>query len=258
MFADSHVHLADDSFGEDVDEVVARARAAGAQALVAIGETPDKALRAKRIAEQYPGFVFYTCGMHPHCAEEWLAERDAPLIRDAVHSGAVAIGECGLDFHYDNSPRDIQRRALYDQLSLAKELNVPIVMHTRDAEEDTVEFLDKAHELSVLGVLHCFTGSSELAIHAVNRGWYVSFSGIVTFKNWTNVDLLRAVPDDKILVESDAPYLAPVPYRGKRNEPQFVARTVEQLAIVRGTTAHQFGELTLQNTQRLFGLKLAH
>lgn len=256
VFIDSHVHLADDAFANDVHEVIARARANGARALVAIGETPDKAVLAKQISAQYPGVVYFTCGMHPHCAADWDQSRDPQRIRDAVNDGAVAIGECGLDFHYDNSPRDIQWQVLAEQLNLAKELSVPMVIHTRDAEEKTAEFLDNAKEMSVIGVLHCFTGTQELAMHAVRCGWFVSFSGIITFKSWTDTQLLRMIPEDRILVESDAPYLAPVPYRSKRNEPQHVAITLEKLAEFRGVSASILGEKTTLNTKRLFSLPL--
>ena len=253
-FADSHVHLADGAFTDDVDAVVARARDAGARALVCIGESPAAALRAQAIAARYPDFIFHTCGVHPHDASSWDAERDSVAIRGAVSNGAVAIGECGLDYHYDTAPRAQQRLVLDSQLALAAALSRPLVLHTRDAESDTMAFLEDAARANVGGVLHCFTGSRQLADAGLQAGWYVSFSGIITFRSWTDVDLLRAIPDDRLLVESDAPYLAPVPHRGKRNESGHVALTIARLADARGTSAELLGFTALVNTQRLFSL----
>lgn len=254
MFADSHVHLADVVFADDIDGVVERARAAGARALVCIGESPAAALRAQAIAARYPGFVFHTCGVHPHDAALWQEERDAQAIHAAIDCGAVAVGECGLDYHYDNAPRAQQRSVLASQLRLAAERRVPLVLHTRDAEDDTREFLREAGALGVCGVLHCFTGTIELATAALDVGWYVSFSGIITFRSWTDLPLLRHIPNDRVLLESDAPYLAPVPFRGKRNESAHVALTLACLATVRETTIEALGAETLANTRRCFAL----
>lgn len=254
VFADSHVHLADAAFAEDADAVVERARDAGAVALVCIGESPSAARRAQAIALRYPGFVFHTCGVHPHDAASWDAPRDAEAIRESMAAGGVAIGECGLDYHYDTAPREQQRRVLDAQLALASELERPIVLHTREADADTQAFLSDAAAAGVRGVLHCFTGSPALAEAGLSAGWYVSFSGIVTFKAWKDDALLRLVPDDRLLVESDAPYLAPVPRRGKRNEPAFVSHTLAHLAAVRGTSPSALGEVTVDNTRRCFSL----
>jgi TatD DNase family protein len=254
VFADSHVHLADAAFTDEVDVVIARARAAGARALVCIGESPAAALRAQAIAARHAKFVFHSCGVHPHDAATWDAARDGAAIRHAVAGGAVAIGECGLDYHYDTAPRPQQRAVLVAQLELARETRRPIVLHTRDAEEDTRAFLDDAAAAGVGGVLHCFTGTASLAAAALAVGWYVSFSGIVTFRSWTDLELLQMVPDDRLLVESDAPYLAPIPFRGKRNESAHVLHTLTRLASVRGTSVDDLGFTTLANTRRLFAL----
>ena len=254
VFADSHVHLADAAFADDVDAVIDRARAAGARALICIGESPAAAERAQRLSARYPRFVFHTCGVHPHDAATWDTARDTAAIRNAVLSGAVAIGECGLDYHYDTAPRTQQRAVLAAQLELAKESSKPIVLHTRDAEDDTHAFLADAAAAGVGGVLHCFTGSLALAAAGIAAGWYVSFSGIITFRSWTDIALLQLVPDDRLLVESDAPYLSPIPYRGKRNESAHVALTLARLAEVRGTSVERLGFTTLANTRRFFGL----
>jgi len=256
-FADSHVHLADAAFADDVDDVIARARADGARALVCIGESPAAAVRAHDIAARYPGFVFFTCGVHPHDAHTWDAARDGAAIRQAVQNGAVAVGECGLDYHYDHSPREQQRHVLQAQLALAAELGRPIVLHTREAEEDTIAFLREAKVANVTGVLHCFTGSPTLADAGLAAGWYVSFSGVVTFRKFTDVDLLRRVPDDRVLVESDAPYLTPVPHRGQRNQPAYVPLTLARVAAARGQDFDTLAAITITNTARLFTLPLA-
>ncbi len=251
-FADSHVHLASSAFADDAEAVVLRAREAGAQLLVCIGETPEAAVRARAIAARHSDLVVHTCGVHPHEAERWDDARDTAAIREAVALGAVAVGECGLDYHYEFAPRDRQRHAFGAQLALAAELDRPIVLHTRDAESDTEAFLRDAESAGVRGVLHCYTGSLALAERGLAAGWFVSFSGIITFRNWTDEALLRAVPADRLLVESDAPYLAPVPFRGKRNESSWVPRTIDRIAAVRGVGADALAAQTLQNTRTFF------
>ena len=253
-FIDSHAHLADPAFDADREDVIARARMGGAAAIVCIGESIAAAERAARVAAAHPGFCYFTAGVHPHDAADFDATRDVPEIRRHVAAGAVAIGECGLDYHYDHSPRGRQREAFAAQLALARELDRPVVVHTRDAEDDTSAMVRDAASGGVRGVLHCYTGSIALAELALAGGWYVSFSGIVTFRNWTDEALLRLIPDDRLLVESDAPYLAPVPHRGKRNEPAWVSLTVARLAEARGADASAIGALTVQNAQRFFNL----
>lgn len=254
-FADSHVHLADPAFENDVDDVIARARANGARALVCIGESPSAALRAQTLAARFPGLIWFTCGVNPHDAISWDTERDSLAIRTAVLNGSVAIGECGLDYHYDNSPRELQISVLNEQMELAAELARPIVLHTREAEHDTIKFLRSATELGVKGVLHCFTGSHELAEAGLLADWHVSFSGVVTFRKFTDEALLRLVPAHRIMVESDAPYLAPVPNRGRRNESAWVAFTLERIARARDCSVEWLAEQTLTNTKQLFNLR---
>jgi len=252
-FADSHVHLASEQFTSDVHDVIARARHAGARAIVCIGESPAAAQRAAEIAAQYPNLVSFTVGLHPHDASAW-DDGHADAIRALVADGAVAIGECGLDYHYDHSPRDVQRAVFSAQLELARELDRPVVVHTREADLDTAAMLREAAAEGVRGVLHCFTGSPALADAALECGWLLSFSGVVTFKKFTDDALLRRVPDDRLLVESDAPFLAPVPHRGQRNEPSWVSLTVAKVAAARGVSPEQLGALALRNTRRFFSL----
>jgi len=253
-FVDSHAHLADPAFDPDREEVIARAREAGATAIVSIGESLDAAERARKIAVLHPGFVFYTAGVHPHDAVGFDRTRDLPRLTQLVRGGAVAIGECGLDYHYDHSPRPVQREVFATQIALAGQLKCPLVVHTREAEEDTIGLITDAGAVGVLGVLHCFSGSGELADAAIAAGWSISFSGIVTFRKWTDVSIVRRIPADRLLAESDAPYLAPVPRRGSRNEPAWVTHTVAHLARARGTDADELGEQIARNACRFFGL----
>ncbi len=256
-FIDSHAHLADPAFDEDRAAVIERARLTGARAVVCIGESLAAAARARAVAAEHPGFVWFTAGIHPHDAAEFDAFADPPLIAEECRLGAVAIGECGLDYHYDHSPRLAQRRAFAAQLALARDLHLPVVVHTRQAEDDTRAMVEEAGAGGVRGVLHCYTGSHTLAETALAVGWYVSFSGIVTFKKWDDDALLRLVPNDRLLVESDAPYLAPVPHRGKRNEPAWVSLTLARVADVRGTDAASLGAVVTRNASRLFGLAIS-
>ncbi len=195
--------------------------------------------------------------MHPHDAASFDPARDLPRLRGFLRGPAVAVGECGLDYHYDNSPRDAQITAFSAQIGLAAETGNPIIVHTRDAEDDTRSLIGEAKTAGVTGVLHCYTGSRDLAKFALDAGWYVSFAGIVTFRKWTDDDLLRFVPRDRLLVESDAPYLAPVPNRGKRNEPAWVANTLARVAEARGEDAHSLGLAVTKNARRLFALDLS-
>ena len=253
-FVDSHVHLADEAFDDDRDATIARARQTGARALFCIGESIAAAERAQRIAAAHPGFVFFTAGVHPHDAHTFVAARDLPLIRAAVRDGAVAIGECGLDYHYDHSPRPKQIEAFEQQIALAGDTGRPLVVHTREAVEDTRAMLTTAGKSGIRGVLHCFTGPRELAVDALDAGWLLSFSGVVTFRKWNDDALLRLPPADRLLVESDAPYLAPVPHRGKRNEPAWVSLTLARLAEARGVSTDLLGRITTENAGRFFGV----
>jgi TatD DNase family protein len=255
-FVDSHVHLADPAFDADRNAVIERARLTGARALLCIGESIAAAERARTIATEHPGFVHFTAGVHPHDAAGFDRARDVGAIRSAVQAGAVGIGECGLDYHYDHSPRDRQIAAFEQQIALAEEVRRPLVVHTRASEADTRALVTDAGKRNVRGVLHCFTGSRELGMTALDAGWCLSFSGVITFKSWTDDALLRLPPADRVLVESDAPYLAPVPHRGKRNEPAWVSLTLARLASARGLAPQTLGTITSDNAARLFSLPL--
>jgi TatD DNase family protein len=255
-FVDSHVHLGDPAFTDDREAIIARARAVGCRAMLCIGESLAAAERARDIAAAHPGVVFFTAGVHPHAAATFDAARDVPALRAFAAQGAVALGECGLDYHYDHSPRDIQRAAFRAHMELGAELDLPLVVHTREAEDDTIAMLREAGTMGVRGVLHCFTGSAALAAAALEVGWYVSFSGVITFKKWADDDLIRAIPAGRWLVETDAPYLAPVPYRGKRNEPSYAALTLTMVAAARGITLAEASAESIAATVACFGLSL--
>ena len=252
---DSHAHLADAAFTDARENVMQRACSAGVEGIVCIGESLASAARAREIAAAHPRLVWWTAGVHPHDALSFDAARDLTAIREHIQAGAVAVGECGLDYHYEHSPRDRQRAAFEEQIALAGELRRPVVVHTREAEADTRAIVSDAGRQGVCGVMHCFTGSHQLARAALDAGWFVSFAGIITFTRWTDDDLLRLVPEDRLLVETDAPYLAPVPHRGKRNEPAYLPLTIARLAAARAAPAQRIAELTAANARELFALR---
>ncbi len=253
MLIDSHAHLAGEKFDGDRDAVLLRAWDAGLSHIVLIGETTPA---ARDVARRDPTRLSFTAGVHPHAADTFEAARDLALLRALIGDGAVAVGECGLDYFYDHSPRELQHEAFQLQLDLAAERALPVVVHTRQAEADTERMMRAAAARGVLGVLHCFTGSPELAKAAIDVGWYISISGIATFRTWERDDVVAMVPDAQLLVETDSPYLAPVPHRGRRNESAFLPATVERLAAVRGTTTTALAALTAQNAIRFFKLRL--
>ena len=253
-FVDSHVHLADAAFDDDRDAVIERARLTGARALLCIGESIDAGRRAAAIAERHPGFVFFTAGVHPHDAQLFDADRDVPQIMELMDDGARAVGECGLDYHYDHSPRPQQLAALEHQMEIAARTSRPLVVHTREAVDDTRAMVERAGREGIRGVLHCFTGPRELAVTALDAGWHISFAGVITFRKWDDDALLRLPPANRLLVESDAPYLAPVPHRGKRNEPAWVSLTLARLAEARGVAPDLLGRIVCENAEKFFGL----
>ena len=237
---DSHCHLDDERFDEDRDEVIERALAAGVEAMMTIGtgDGPPDLEVAIRLAERYPS-VWATVGVHPHNAAKAAAATIPRLAALAGHPKVLAIGEIGLDYHYDFSPRDVQRGVFADQLALAREAGKPIVIHTREAWEDTLDIIERHWPAGGPGgIMHCFSGGPDEARRCLAMGFHLSFGGIVTFPKAANVrEAAKITPIERLLVETDAPYLAPAPYRGKRNEPAFVVETVRRLAADRGSTA---------------------
>jgi TatD DNase family protein len=256
---DSHCHLADVAFAGDLEEVVDRAREAGVSdglCIVACGD-PAEAAAAGRVRKLWPSLRF-AVGVHPHEAGRIAAgEADVQeLVRAALGStpGSCAIGEIGLDYHYDFSPRDVQRRVFRSQIALARETGLPVVIHTREADDDTMATVREEGAGRVRGVFHCFSGTAALAAQALDLGFMLSFSGIVTFPKAEDLRAVAAsVPSDRLLVETDCPYLAPVPMRGRRNEPALVVRTVARLAEVRRVGTADLEATVAANFTRLFG-----
>ena len=255
---DSHCHLADDTFAQDLDDVVRRARDAGLERALVILEAGNakEAEQAVRLDALWPE-VRFSIGVHPHQAHQYAADPDraAAVVRDqwTASPGARAIGEIGLDYHYDFSPRDVQQAVFRAQLRLARELDRPVVIHTREAEDDTVTMLRHEGGGQLRGVLHCFTGSRALAEAGLGLGFYVSLAGIITFPKAEELrQTARHIPLDRLLTETDSPFLAPVPYRGKRNEPAHVARVVDALAALHGTSAADLAQQTSANFHTLF------
>ena len=258
MFVDSHAHLETDRFDEDRDAVIARARKAGIDIIVNVGNG-DVARHsheaAFRIADAYP-FIYTTVGVHPHEARLLDERLLAQLVDWSHHPKVIAWGEIGLDYYYDNSPREAQKEAFRRQLRIARERRLPAVIHTRDAEADTVAILQEEWQDSGLpGILHCFTGSRWLAEKAIQLGFSISFSGVVTFKKADELrQTAQALPLEALLIETDAPFLAPVPFRGRRNEPAYVVETARALAELRGVSTEAIGQATAANFKRLFKL----
>jgi len=250
MLVDTHCHLDDSKFDADRAETIERALAAGVTRLMAIGTgngPPDLEV-AVRLADSHP-FIYATVGVHPHDASKATEETLTKLRDLADHPKVLAIGEIGLDYHYDFSPRDVQRAVFERQLAIADAARKPIVIHTREAWDDT---LSAVTALPHGGIMHCFTGDAAQARQALDRGFHLSFGGVLTFPKAEALrEAARLAPDDRILVETDCPYLAPVPHRGKRNEPAFLLDTARRLAEVRGTTPEKIAELTTRNFEAL-------
>lgn len=253
MLVDSHCHLDFPDFASELDAIVARARAAGIGRLVSICTRVRKFAQVLAVAEKFPE-IFCSVGTHPHNAHEELDIDAKALIALTKNRKVVAIGEAGLDYHYDNSPREAQAQGLRQHIAAARETGLPLVIHARDCDADMARTLeDEGGKGAFPAVLHCFTGGRDLALRAIDLGLYISFTGILTFKNSQALrDIAAALPADRILVETDAPYLAPLPYRGKRNEPSYVVETATVLAATRGVSAEEIARQTTENFFRLF------
>jgi TatD DNase family protein len=253
MLVDSHCHLDFPDFAPELDAVVARAKAAGVSHMVTISTRVRRHAQVLAVAER---FAAVTCsvGTHPHHAHEELDITSDDLIARTEHPKVVALGEAGLDYHYDNSPRDAQEQGFRTHIAAARATQLPLVIHTREADEDCARILeDEMGKGAFPAVLHCYTGGPELARRAVALGLYVGFTGIVTFKNSAALRAIaRELPAERVLVETDAPYLAPLPYRGKRNEPSYVVEVARMLAEVRGVAFEEICRQTSENFHRLF------
>jgi TatD DNase family protein len=253
MLVDSHCHLDFPDYAGTVDAVVARARAAGVGVCVSIGTELKRFAGVRAVAEQFPD-VWCSVGVHPHEAQKELLDGAAALIAEAAHPKVVAIGETGLDYYYEHSPRAPQQENFRSHIAAARATGLPVIVHTRDADDDTIAILrDEMGKGAFTGLIHCFTGTQKLADAALELGLYISVSGIATFKNSTALrDVIKSVPLERLLVETDAPYLAPVPHRGKTNEPAFVVHTAAMLADLKGVTPDELAAATTENFFRLF------
>jgi TatD DNase family protein len=254
MLIDTHCHLDFPEFEPQLDDVVARAKAAGVARMITISTSIARYETYRGIAERFDN-VWFTVGTHPHRAHDEPDVTTERLIELAQHPRCVAIGEAGLDYHYDKSPRDIAAAVFRRHIAAARETGLPLVIHSRDADDDMAAILrDEMGKGAFSALLHCFTSSRALAETGIELGLSISFSGVVTFKNSEDLrSIARDVPLDRIVVETDAPFLAPVPYRGKPNEPAFVAETAKVVAALKGVDPDEFARISSANALRVFG-----
>jgi len=254
MLSDSHAHLTLEPFDADREAVIARAREAGLVRVITVSSYIGDAPACAALAETHD-FIHFTAGVHPHEAKSFTREAAEEVRSAAARPKAVAIGEIGLDYHYDYSPRDVQRRVFREQIAMARDLKRPIVIHTREAWDDTLLILREENAADIGGVFHCFSGGIEEARRCLDLGFHVSFAGPVTFKNARDVAAAAAfVPIDRLLCETDSPYLTPHPHRGQRNEPARVRLVVERVAALKGLAADEVGAATTRNLERVFRL----
>ncbi len=255
MLIDSHAHIDDDRFDADREAVLSRARAAGVDLIVNIGADMASSARSVALAEQYPQ-VYATVGMHPHDAKDMREQDYQQLVRWAAQPKVVAIGEIGLDYHYDLSPRPVQQEVFLRQLDIARQTGKPFVVHEREAHADTFEIIRSAAK-GLEGVFHCFSGSVETARQYLKLGFYVSIAGPVTFpKSAKTKEVARYVPLDRLLVETDSPYLTPQAFRGRRNEPAYVRLVAEEIAALRELPLEELARATSENACRLFRIPM--
>lgn len=252
MYFDTHAHYDDEAFDGDRDSVIATLPAERISLVLNASSDLNSSARSVALAEKYP-FFYAAVGIHPHEANSMNGEALAKIRSLAAHKKVVAIGEIGLDYYYDFSPREVQMEALRLQMALAEELNLPVVIHDRDAHEDCMEMV-RAFP-GVRGVFHCYSGSAEMAGELIKLGWHLSFAGAVTFKNARKApEAVASMPEDRLMIETDCPYLAPVPLRGKRNDSRNLVQIAARIAEIRGTTTEHIAEVTMQNGKRFFGI----
>lgn len=253
-FIDTHVHLMDDRFSEDVAQVIENAKQAGLIAMINVGYDLESSRQAVAMAQEEP-FLYAVVGIHPHDAKLCTPEALRELEQLAQEPKVVAIGETGLDYYRNLSPKEVQQEAFRAQLRLAQKLKKPIVVHDRDAHGDTMQILKEEQVSAIGGVLHCYSGSWEMAREAMKMGLFISLAGPVTFHNARRLqDIAKLVPLDYLLIETDCPYLAPEPYRGKRNEPAYVVKVAEMIAAVKRKSLEEIAQVTTANARRIFGI----
>lgn len=254
MLFDTHVHLNAEQYDEDLQEVIDRALDAGVQNMVVVGFDEETINKAMELVERYD-FLYASVGWHPVDAIDMTDEHLAWLEELAAHPKVVALGEMGLDYHWDKSPKDVQKEVFRKQIRLARKVKLPIIIHNRDATEDVVEILSEENVKEVGGIMHCFTGSLEVAKQCMDMNMYISYGGPVTFKNAKKPkEVVVDIPLDRLLIETDCPYLTPHPHRGKRNEPGYVSLVAEQIAELRGISYEELAVKTTENAKKLFGI----
>jgi TatD DNase family protein len=255
MLFDTHAHLNADQFEEDVADVIRRAQAEGVSNIVVVGFDEKTIKGALKLAEEYD-FIYAAVGWHPVDAIDMKDEHIIWLEELASHPKVVALGEMGLDYYWDKSPKDIQKEVFRRQIQLAKKVKLPIIIHNRDAHEDIVKILKEENASEIGGIMHCFGGSYEIAKQCIEMNFYISFGGPVTFKNAKRPkEVVKDLPLDRLLIETDCPYLAPHPYRGKRNEPSYVKLVAETIAEIKEMTYEEVVQITNQNAKKLFAIK---
>jgi len=254
MLFDTHAHLDDDRFDKDRDETIMQCQRDGVELILNAGSNIETSVKAIALAKKYE-FIYAAVGVHPHDAAEMDEETAGVLAALAGNKKVRAIGEIGLDYHYDFSPRDVQKQRFVEQIDLARQLKLPVIVHDREAHGDVMDIFKKTRIKEVGGVLHSFSGSAEMALECIKLGLYISISGPVTFENARKtVEAVKQVPLDMLLIETDSPYLTPVPYRGKRNYPGYVRFVAEKIAEIKGISFEEVARQTLENGKRLFGI----
>ncbi|MBN2104433.1 TatD family hydrolase [bacterium] len=251
---DTHVHLDQDLFNEDLDEVIKRARNAGVSRMITVGTDLKSSRDSVTIADRFPE-VWAAVGVHPHEAARTCGSDLSEVEKLISHPKVVAIGEIGLDYYYHYSPPDVQQFLFSQQLKIARRFDLPIIIHVREAMEDAIKVIDSSGSAPWSGVFHCFSGTSEEVPKVLERGFHLSFTGVVTFKNYKNTDAVRAVPINRLLLETDAPYMTPVPHRGKRNEPSYILYTAHMIADILGVSFETLMVSSYKNALTLFGLE---
>ncbi|NLO76135.1 MAG: TatD family hydrolase [Clostridia bacterium] len=254
MYFDTHTHLDDRRFLSDQEEVIKRAQEAGVELIVNVGENVKSARRTVELTQKYD-FIYGAVGLHPHEAKDFSVDVLEQLRDLTREPKIVAVGEIGLDYYYDHSPRNIQQQAFRQLIRLAKEVRLPIIIHDRDAHENTLRIIKEEKADEVGGVFHCYSGSVPLAREIIKMGFYLALGGALTFQNARKtVELARAIPLEYLLIETDCPYLTPVPYRGKRNEPAYVVKVAEAIAEIKGLSVEEVAQTTTNNGKKLFGI----
>lgn len=253
MLVDSHCHLDFEEYEEDLDEIIEKAKNVGISAMLNAGSNIDKLDVQLELSSKYP-FIYTAVGVHPNNAGEFENITCDDIISKSSHKKIVAIGECGLDYHYDNFPRELQKKVFIEHIKAAQATDLPLIIHNRDCDDDMIEILGKYYDKKpFMAQLHCFSSSKKLADFAVSKGFYLSASGIITFNTSSSLrDIFQTIPLENLLIETDSPFLSPVPKRGRRNQPSYIKYTAEKLAQIKDVTFEEIADITTKNFYKLF------